>query len=437
MKKMFAFAMAVAMLFSFPVISVGFAQDTISISLEAAPDTVQGKDFSVKIFIESEPHWSAVDITLDYDPAVLTFKKFVLNQELKDQADNGDPAVYLLNKDYASEGMIIVGYATVTNAGGYEGYYPGEYDYFGTATFTVSADAPLGESAIDLIISKICDKDLTDVPFEVSGNKVNVLCAHDWQESGRVAAECEKDGYVAYTCSKCSDEKSESIPQLGHDYQAVVTAPTCEAGGYTTYTCKHNAAHTYTADNTDALGHAWKELSRVEATCSKTGLISYACEHDEKHTKTEEIAINPEAHDYKAVVTAPTCDDNGYTTYTCVHNAEHTYVAEPTEAIGHDWGDWVVTKEPTLDEDGVETRTCKNDPTHTEERAVSYIMRGDFDGDRLITVADALMALRISAKIVDTTELYLLIGDIDNDGIITVSDALAILRVAARVAIGF
>ncbi len=60
------------------------------------------------------------------------------------------------------------------------------------------------------------------------------------------------------------------------------------------------------------------------------------------------------------------------------------------------------------------------------------IRKGDFDGDGEISVADALAALRIAAKMAVCTENDLRIGDIDADGEITVSDALAILRVAAK-----
>ncbi len=59
-------------------------------------------------------------------------------------------------------------------------------------------------------------------------------------------------------------------------------------------------------------------------------------------------------------------------------------------------------------------------------------MKGDFDGDKKITVADALAALRIAAKMVECTDTDILIGDIDADKTITVADSLAILRVAAK-----
>ena len=68
------------------------------------------------------------------------------------------------------------------------------------------------------------------------------------------------------------------------------------------------------------------------------------------------------------------------------------------------------------------------------EASSSSIMKGDLDGDKEITVSDALRALRIAAKLVQPTEEDLATGDVDYDGEITVSDALKILRVAAKLA---
>jgi len=59
---------------------------------------------------------------------------------------------------------------------------------------------------------------------------------------------------------------------------------------------------------------------------------------------------------------------------------------------------------------------------------------GDPDNDGEITVADALAALRVAAKLAESTTEMLATCDIDGDGNITVADALAILRVAAKMA---
>ncbi len=47
-------------------------------------------------------------------------------------------------------------------------------------------------------------------------------------------------------------------------------------------------------------------------------------------------------------------------------------ISAPKEiaALGHDWGEWKVTKEPTATEEGEKTRTCKRDPSHTETVAI-------------------------------------------------------------------
>lgn len=58
----------------------------------------------------------------------------------------------------------------------------------------------------------------------------------------------------------------------------------------------------------------------------------------------------------------------------------------------------------------------------------------DLDNDYEITVADALAALRIAAKLEESTPGFIACCDTDGDGHITVADALAILRVAAKLA---
>ena len=60
------------------------------------------------------------------------------------------------------------------------------------------------------------------------------------------------------------------------------------------------------------------------------------------------------------------------------------------------------------------------------------VKRGDADGDGEITVADALIALRVAAKLTESTPERLATCDVDGDGEITVADALKILRVAAK-----
>ena len=70
----------------------------------------------------------------------------------------------------------------------------------------------------------------------------------------------------------------------------------------------------------------------------------------------------------------------------------------------------------------------------TSNFTIGAFMYGDMDFDGEITVADALRALRIAAKLVKATDEDMLTGDVDGDDAITVADALKILRVAAKLA---
>ena len=57
-------------------------------------------------------------------------------------------------------------------------------------------------------------------------------------------------------------------------------------------------------------------------------------------------------------------------------------------------------------------------------------LRGDADGDGVITVSDALLTLRAAARLYAPAEKVIAAIDLDGDGEITVADALAVLRIA-------
>ena len=64
--------------------------------------------------------------------------------------------------------------------------------------------------------------------------------------------------------------------RVGHNYTAVVTAPTCTEEGYTTYTCTR-CGDTYTDNYVSALDHTWDEGVTTPATCTEAGSILYTC----------------------------------------------------------------------------------------------------------------------------------------------------------------
>lgn len=86
------------------------------------------------------------------------------------------------------------------------------------------------------------------------------------------------------------------------------------------------------------------------------------------------------------------------------------------------YGVYVVTYS-AVDSDGNETSV-------SYRVTVREYMRFDMNNDGAVTVGDALMALRMAARLVRSDTLDLAAGDADGDGEMTVADALAILRAA-------
>ena len=165
---------------------------------------------------------------------------------------------------------------------------------------------------------------------------------------------CTEAGVETRYCSRCDAFETQPVEALGHDYVPEVTEPTCTEGGYTTHTCSR-CGDSYTADETEALGHAWGDwVVTTEPKCGVAGEETRTCS---RCGETETRPVDALEHDYVPEVTEPTCTEGGYTTYTCSLCGD-SYTDDETEALGHDFGEWEVTTEPGCEEAGEETRTC-------------------------------------------------------------------------------
>ena len=88
-------------------------------------------------------------------------------------------------------------------------------------------------------------------------------------------------------------------------------------------------------------------------------------------TKVDEVKATCEAEGNKAYYKCSECDKyfEDETATTEITDKTSVIIA----AKGHDWEEWVVTKEATVDEEGSRTRTCKNESSHVETEKIARI----------------------------------------------------------------
>ena len=212
-------------------------------------------------------------------------------------------------------------------------------------------------------------------------------------------AGCTEDGLQRRDCANCEHYETEAIAATGHDYQAVVTAPTCTEQGYTTHTCS-GCGDSYMDTYVPETGHSFGQwYVEVDATCTKNGLNRRDCQNcDHYETSTfpetghslgewyvevdatctengrnrrdcqncdyyETYITSAKGHEYSAVVTEPTCTEGGYTTHTCA-NCGSSYADAYVPAAGHSFGQWYVETKATCTEDGQLRRDCSNCGDH-------------------------------------------------------------------------
>ena len=83
----------------------------------------------------------------------------------------------------------------------------------------------------------------------------NHICNHNYSSTETTAPGCETTGVNTYTCSKCGDEYTETIPATGHLHTTTTTEDaTCTVDGSTTVTCDDCGA-TVSTTVIPALGH--------------------------------------------------------------------------------------------------------------------------------------------------------------------------------------
>ena len=173
---------------------------------------------------------------------------------------------------------------------------------------------------------------------------------HTWDD-GQVttAATCTENGVMTYTCTMCSDTKTEVIPATGHAYGEPVWSWTDGFKATATFTCTNDPSHVknVTATVTNAV--------TTEATCESTGVRTYTAKvtfEGKEYTDTKTEVIPATGHAYGAPVWKWNDDFTASATFTCANDPSH--VKNVTATVTN-----AVTTEATCESTGVRTYTAK------------------------------------------------------------------------------
>ena len=198
---------------------------------------------------------------------------------------------------------------------------------------------------------------------------------HTWND-GQVttAATCTENGVMTYTCTMCSDTKTEVIPATGHAYGEPVWKWTDDFKATATFTCTNDATHVenVTAEVTSAV--------TTPAACETTGVRTYTAKvtfEDKEYTSSKTETIPAAGHTLTAVAEVPaTCETAGTSAYwkcdvcgklfsDAEGKTETTLEKLTIPATGHAYGEpvWKWNDDFTASA----TFTCANDTSHVEK----------------------------------------------------------------------
>ena len=252
-------------------------------------------------------------------------------------------------------------------------------------------------------------------------------CENHWDD-GKITTPptCTKTGVKQYTCTICSETKTEEIAALGHDYSSdwtIDTAAACETVGSKSHHCTR-CDRKKDVTEIPASGHSWNDGAiTTEPTCTDEGVKTFTCNACGK-TRTEAVAAL--GHNYSSdwtIDTAAACETVGSKSHHCTRCDSKKDVTE-IPASGHFWNDGAITTKPTCTDEGVKTFTC-NSCGKTRTEAVAALGH-NYSSDWTIDTAATCSAIgskshhctRCDSKI-DVTEIPASGKHTWNNGVIT------------------
>ena len=228
---------------------------------------------------------------------------------------------------------------------------PAVIDALGHSEQTINIPATCTENAKTNVICTTCGTLISSTETPDTAGHIHTV----WRI--RTQATCEAAGLKYEYCVYCNSETgvTAEIAKLDHDIVSTTVDATCTEAGYTYEYCMRCSYEKTTVIN--ATGHSSElyEIITLAPTCSSTGLKKKVCAVCGEAVE-ENIVVEKLNHVYSEVVTPATCTEAGYTTYTCA--CGDTYTGEVVDALGHTWGEYVITIPASCVNNGTKTSTC-------------------------------------------------------------------------------
>ena len=179
---------------------------------------------------------------------------------------------------------------------------------------------------------------------------------------------------------KVIDVSTITITPTSNEYNGEVQTPTISVPGYTEgveYSVSYYCSPTFNAQKYEAVDEL-RQVGSYKIVISyigdnyrfSTGTTTYTLDNYSIYSNEPYTCPHNDMRHFDAI--GVTCEKAGYEEYYWCFDCKKYFKDEEglipiedfentimTKALGHDWGDWTVTKEATADTDGAKERTCK------------------------------------------------------------------------------
>jgi len=197
--------------------------------------------------------------------------------------------------------------------------------------------------------------------FASCGNKTHT---HNFVKGDLIEASCTEKGYTIYKCDCGETEQRDEVSALGHSYGAwvVTKEATTSEKGTKEKTCTRctdkvteeiplkEQAHVHTYSS-------WEVVT--SPTLENSGLLTKNCTSlDDSITKVLPALNETDYTIDETTLVLSTCTQTGSKEYVYTIDGQTFKFKVSTEALGHSYGAWVVTKESTTSEKGIKEKTC-------------------------------------------------------------------------------